>query len=200
VKHILPRVNTHIHLPPNFSAFGTVDEALDQAASERIEILGASNYYDFTVYGPFAEKAEAKGIRPLFGIEIVCRIGYLADRGIKINDPGNPGKMYLCGKALTRFQHPTPRARVLLDTIRTGDEGRIGTMVGLLSELFRQSGIEIDLDAAAIVARVAERFGVPACTVVLQERHVAQAFQEALFAATLPEERADRMATLFGAA
>ena len=27
----------------------------------------------------------------------------LRDAGIKVNDPGNPGKTYLCGKGITRF-------------------------------------------------------------------------------------------------
>jgi hypothetical protein len=193
----LPKVNTHIHLPPNFSAFSTVDEALDQAASEGVEILGASNYYDFSIYKPFAEAALAQGIEPLFGIEIVCRIASLAEQGIKINDPGNPGKMYICGKALTRFQNPTPRAQALLDTIRSGDEARISRMVELLTSVFQESGIDASLDSRSIVFSVAEKFGVPESTVVLQERHVAQAFQEALFDRVDVAERADRMAKLF---
>jgi len=196
----LPLVNTHIHLPPNFSAFNTVDEALDQAKAEGVEILGASNYYDFTVYGPFAEKAYARGIHPLFGMEIVCRIESLAQQGIKINDPGNPGKMYICGKALTKFQHPTPRAAQLLHTIRSGDEARISKMVDLLRGLFHEAGIETDLTARGIVSDVANAFGVPESTVVLQERHVAQAFQSVFFTDVPIADRAERMGVLFMAA
>lgn len=198
MRRPLLKVNAHIHLPPNFSAFSTVDEALDQAEYEGVEILGASNYYDFTVYGPFAEKAAAKGIEPLFGMEIVCRIASLADQGIKINDPGNPGKMYICGKALTRYRNPSPRAAELLHTIRSGDEKRIRQMVDLLADVFQSAGIDVGLSAASIIDDVAQRFSVDACTVVLQERHVAQAFQEALFSAVPMGSRSEQMTALFG--
>src|SRR5438105_3305002 len=97
-----PRVNAHIHLPPNFSAFETVAQAVGLAEEQHVRVLGASNYYDYTVYVDFAAQASAKGIFPLFGLEIIALLEDLADAGIKINDPGNPGKMYLCGKGISR--------------------------------------------------------------------------------------------------
>jgi hypothetical protein len=27
----------------------------------------------------------------------------LCEAGVRVNDPGNPGKTYLCGKGITRF-------------------------------------------------------------------------------------------------
>src|SRR5438874_9653272 len=84
------RVNSHIHLPPNFSAFDSVDQAVALAASEGVAVLGASNYYDYRVYGEFAREAARRGVFPLFGIEIIALIEELALDGVKINDPGNP--------------------------------------------------------------------------------------------------------------
>jgi hypothetical protein len=95
------RVNSHIHLPPNFSAFQTVDHALELAVAQDIGVLGVSNYYDYEVYGDFAAGARRAGIFPLFGLEIICLIDELVKGGVKINDPGNPGKMYICGKGIT---------------------------------------------------------------------------------------------------
>ncbi|MDR3691455.1 MAG: hypothetical protein P4L46_18895 [Fimbriimonas sp.] len=199
MSETLPKVNTHIHLPPNFSAFNTVDEAIDQAAFEGVSILGSSNYYDFTVYDVFAKKASDKGIQALFGIEIVSRIAKLADEGVKINDPGNPGKMYICGKAIRKFRQPTARAAELLGVIRNGDQARMDAMVDLLRQLFNRSGIETSIDAPAIVTQVAKRFAVSESTVVLQERHVAQAFQELLFKAIPVPDRSEKLSALFGA-
>ena len=34
----------------------------------------------------------------------------LRDAGVKVNDPGNPGKTYICGKGITRFDAMTPEA------------------------------------------------------------------------------------------
>ena len=97
-----PKANAHIHLPPNFSAFANVAEAVELAASQGLGILGASNYYHFGVYSDFAALSRGRNIFPLFGLEIVCMVEDLSRRGIRVNDPANPGKMYLCGKAITR--------------------------------------------------------------------------------------------------
>ena len=128
-QHAPPRVNTHIHLPPNFSAFDRVGEAVDLAAQQGIRALGVSNYYDYAVYGEFAAQAQQQGIFPLFGLEIISMQEGLRDAGIKVNDPGNPGKTYLCGKGITRFDDLTPEANRLIDFIRRNDSQRMRLMI-----------------------------------------------------------------------
>ena len=56
------KVNAHIHLPPNFSAFDSVEQALALASEQGIDALGASNYYDYSVYSEFADEALRRGI------------------------------------------------------------------------------------------------------------------------------------------
>ena len=41
--------NSHIHLPPNFSAFQNIEEVISLARKEQLRYLGASNYYDFVL-------------------------------------------------------------------------------------------------------------------------------------------------------
>jgi hypothetical protein len=53
--------------------------------------------------------------------------------------------------------------------------------IRLLSEVFEQRGVAADLDEAKIIERIVRRQGVRPDMVVLQERHVAQAFREELF-------------------
>jgi hypothetical protein len=191
-------VNTHIHLPPNFSAFESVEQAVEMAAREGLDLLGASNYYDFTVYAEFRRRATLRGVFPLFGIEIVARDPDLAEAGIKVNDPGNPGKVYLCGKGITRFGEMTPQAERLMEKIRRGDSERMRTMTKRLSAVFAERGLPIGLSEGDVVDMIVLRHGSPRETVYLQERHVAQAFQEAAFAAVPPGERAERLSTVFG--
>lgn len=81
--------NSHIHLPPNFSAFETVQQAVQIAADEGVQILGCGNYYDYSVYQCFTEVALEKGVFPLFGTEIIALETDLQEQGIRINDPGN---------------------------------------------------------------------------------------------------------------
>ncbi len=185
-----PKVNTHIHLPPNFSAFQSVGEAIDAAAREEIGVLGAGNYYDFEVYSDFAQAAGRARIFPLFGLEIVCRLEDLARRGIRVNDPGNPGKIYFCGKAITRFEQMSAEARDLMTLIRSGDSQRMAEMIRRLMAVFSSHGVDTGLDEAAVIDGVVRRHGCPRSWVTLQERHIAQAFQEAFFVRVVESRRA----------
>lgn len=182
-------VNAHVHLPPNFSAFNRVDEALDQARRENLIALGASNYYEYEVYGLFAQAARERGVFPLFGMEILAMDPELRERGWRINDPGNPGKCYVCGKALVRLSAMPAEARRRLEQIRLADSARIRQMIRRLEEIFTARGLVTGLDEAAVIDRVVQRHNCPRSWVCLQERHVAQAFQERFFELVAPESR-----------
>jgi hypothetical protein len=193
-----PIVNTHVHLPPNFSAFGTADDAVEMAVAEGIGVLGASNFHDLRVYRRFAEAARAAGILPLFGLELISVVDSLRDEGTKVNDPANPGRMYLCGKGVDPFATPTETAARLAAQARDADMDRMRTMVPLLHACFAEAGLETTLTAERIAEEVATRAGVPPAWVVLQERHLALAFQEALFLAAAPDRRQALLARAFG--
>ncbi len=195
-----PPVNAHIHLPPNFSAFDTVQQAVGLAAEQQVRVIGVSNYYDYHVYADFTAEAQRRGIFPLYGLEIIALLDDLAQAGIKINDPGNPGKMYICGKGIARFDPMTAEAQELLQAIRDKDSARMSAMVTRLEEVFRAAGLETGLNEEAIRAGIVRRHGCAPHTVYLQERHVAQAFQEAIFERIAPQERAAALTRLFGAA
>ncbi|MFN3651132.1 MAG: hypothetical protein ACK47B_16275 [Armatimonadota bacterium] len=193
----VPRTNSHVHLPPNFSAFDTVEQAVRLAAEQGLSVLGASNYYDYRVYRELADRARGAGIYPLFGIEIISLDEGLRRAGIRVNDPGNPGKYYVCGKGLGRIDPMPAEAVALLETIRRNDSARMARMTDRLAEVFAAAGLELGLDEAAVKAGVVRRHGCDRDTVYLQERHVAQAFQEALFARVPEVDRAEVLARLF---
>jgi hypothetical protein len=192
------KVNSHIHLPPNFSAFETVDQAIELAATQGVNVLGVSNYYDYDVYGDFVDGARRAGIFPLFGLEIICLIDDLVKAGVKVNDPGNPGKMYICGKGITRFAPFSPEAERLLGIIRRNDSERMREVVRKLAEVLAQRGLAIPLTEAEVIDMVAKRHQCPRERIYLQERHVCQAFQEAIFAKVPASQRLEKLATAFG--
>lgn len=175
-----PKVNLHVHLPPNFSAFESVEQLVEGAAAEGVGVLGVSNYYDYSVYGPFVTAARARGIFPLFGTEIISLIDDLVRAGVKINDPGNPGKMYVCGKGITRFDRLSPRAAELLGIIRAADRKRMAEMIKKMAGFFAERGIDTGVTEKGVIDMIVERHGYPRRTVTLQERHVAMAFQRAI--------------------
>lgn len=197
---VRPLVNAHVHLPPNFTAFETTAQALELADAQGVGVLGASNYYDYDVYGEFADEARRRGVFPLFGLEIISLVEPLVGAGVLVNDPGNPGKMYVCGKGITRFDPLSDEAARLLGTIRDSDARRMAAVTETLAGVFAGAGLDTGLDAEAIKDRVAARHGCPRGRVYLQERHVAQAFQEVVFE-RLPEGGRDGfLARVYGAA
>jgi len=195
---ICPRVNSHIHLPPNFSAFETVAQAVALASEQKVGVVGVSNYYDFDVYGEFVSLAKRHGIFPLFGLEIIALIDELVKAGVKINDPGNPGKMYICGKGITKFGEMSEQAKSIMTTIRTNDSQRMAKMIGLLAEIFKSAGVDTGLDEDAVKEMIVRRHKCSKNIVYIQERHVAQAFQEAFFRLVPMEPRAEQLGEHFG--
>jgi hypothetical protein len=198
VRAGLPIVNAHVHLAPNFSAFETPEDALAAAQAEGVRVFGASNFHDHRVYARFAQAAEGAGILPLFGVELITVVDDLRAADIRVNDPANPGRMYLCGKGVDPFRDPGPEASRIADAARTENETRAREMARLLRDLFAAAGLATSLDDRAIVADVAERARVPEAWVVLQERHLAMAFQEALFLQVPPARRADLLTRAYG--
>ncbi|MEJ5171694.1 MAG: hypothetical protein WHU10_11960, partial [Fimbriimonadales bacterium] len=172
--------NAHVHLPPNFSGFGSVEEAVSQAKAEGAVLLGAANYYDYSVFESFARRCLDAGVFPLVGTEILTWMDDCARQGWLVNDPGNPGKAYLCGKAIARCSEPTPWASDKLRQIREADSARLEAMTERFESLARNAGLSLRITAEEIRRRVARRHGVPESTVVLQERHLAMAAAEAL--------------------
>ncbi|MHB8891323.1 MAG: PHP domain-containing protein [Candidatus Limnocylindrales bacterium] len=193
-----PLVNTHVHLPPNFSAFETAEDAMRTAAAEGVRVMGASNFHDLRIYSRFAEQAQAAGIVPLFGLELISMDAELQAAGTRVNDPANPGRVYLCGKGVNPFAPPAEATLRLAAEARRTDVDRIRLMVSRLRACLAGAGLATVITDETISEEVAERAGVPLDWVVLQERHVARAFQEAVFLTTAPEDRAFLLARAFG--
>lgn len=195
-----PRFNSHIHLPPNFSAFDNVAQAVLLADEQNVRIVGLSNYYDYSVYNEFTALAAPHGIFPIFGLEVISLVDELVAAGVKINDPGNPGRMYICGKGITKFASPSSRAAELLAAIRSRDEARMAEMTAKVAELFAAASVDTKLTAPDIITRVMKRHCVERERITLQERHVAQGFQEVFFE-MIPDagKRRKFMQKLFGA-
>lgn len=193
-----PIVNTHVHMPPNFSAYANVDDAIAAGVAEGVRAIGISNFYDQGVYRHFGEAARAAGIVPLFGLEIITRAEDLGRAGIRVNDPANPGRFYLCGKGADPFRPTTARAKATACAIRSGNDERAAAMIAKVAAHLESAGVAAGaLSVEAITDDVARRAGVPAAWVSLQERHIAMAVQQLL--AGLPRtERIDALERVYG--
>ena len=194
-----PIVNAHVHVPPNFSAFRDVEDLVATAVAEGVRVVGASNFHDHRIYRRFAALAEAGGLLPLFSLEFITVVDPLRSAGTRVNDPANPGRLYLCGKGVDPFREPSALATALDAGARAANRARAALMTELLAAVFTDAGLPTALDDAAIAADVAARAGVPVEWVVLQERHLAMAFQQALFAGLPPRDRSAVLERAYGA-
>jgi len=193
-----PAFNTHVHLPPNFSAFETVEDAIETAAREGVRVIGSSNFHDFGIYDRFATAAKNHGLAALFGLELISVLDEEQRQGIKINDPANPGRAYICGKGIPAPTAPGPAARRFMDGAKASNADRTRQMVDRMAGLFREAGLDLDISYASILAGVAARAKVPEEWVVLQERHVALGFQLALFAQLPATRRTGLLEKVYG--
>ena len=109
-----------------------------------------------------------RGIFPVFGLEVISLVEDLKDAGIKLNDPDNPGRMYLCGKGITRFAPMAIEAEQLMQRIRDADSARIELMLHRVSALLQDNGVGSDVTTASVRVgagaplRGAREHGVPA--------------------------------------
>ena len=192
--------NTHLHVPPNFSAFTTVEDAVETSAREGVRVIGTSNFHDFGVYDRFDAAARLHGLKALFGLEFISVLDEELRKGITINDPANPGRAYICGKGIPAPTAPSAGSKAFMDAAKVSNEARTSEMVNIVRGLFAEAGLEADVSYASIVDAVALRAEVPPEWVVLQERHVALGFQEALFKALPADGRSAFLEKVYGQA
>ncbi len=190
--------NTHLHVPPNFSAFTTVEDAVETSAAEGVKVIGTSNFHSFGVYERFDAAARRHGLKALFGLEFISVLDEAMRADMTVNDPANPGRAYICGKGIPDPSDPGAAAVAFMASAKVANEARHTQMVDLTRELFAQAGLDVDVTYESIVGLVSERADVPAEWVVLQERHVALGFQEALFTALPADQRDAFLERLYG--
>jgi hypothetical protein len=192
--------NTHLHVPPNFSAFTTVEDAVETSAKEGVKVVGTSNFHDFGVYDRFDAAARLHGLKALFGLEFISVLADEKREGVKINDPGNPGRAYICGKGIPAPTKPSAETKAFMDAAKVSNEARTSAMIDLIRELFAKAGLEVDVSYGSIVGVIATNAEVTPEWVVLQERHVALGFQVALFEALPAEQRSAFLEKVYGVA
>ena len=190
--------NTHLHVPPNFSAFTTVEDAVETSAREGVKVIGTSNFHSFGVYDRFDAAARAHGLKALFGLEFISVMDEAMRADMTVNDPANPGRAYICGKGIPNPSDPGTDTVAFMANAKVANEARHSRMIDLTRELYAQAGLDLDVTYDSIVELVCERADVPAGWVILQERHVALGFQEALFAALPVDQRGAFLEKLYG--
>ncbi|HUP03873.1 MAG TPA: PHP domain-containing protein [Bryobacteraceae bacterium] len=128
--------NVHIHTSESFSVFRSPSEAVWRAAQENLAVLGINDHYTVAGHEEFRRACAVAGIDATFSMEAVAMDRDAAEAGIKLNDPDNPGRVYLCGKGITRVPAESSAEMQSLARMRAALERRNRELTAKVDKLF----------------------------------------------------------------
>lgn len=140
------KVNAHLHTPYSFSAFSGVEDALDRALAENVKVVGVNDFYTTSGYEAWNDGCQKRHLYPLFNIEFISLNEEDQKAGLRVNDPGNPGRTYLSGKGLAfPFRLAEPFATQLAD-VRKEANAQVESMCAKLNQVLdeKQAGFQLD--------------------------------------------------------
>ena len=123
------KVNGHFHTPYSFSAFNDMQQVMEMAEKESVDIIGINDFYTTDGYDEFATLAARYRKFPLFNIEFMGLLKEEQEAGIRVNDPGNPGRTYLSGKGLDYPVSLQGDSLVKLKSVREESDRQMREMV-----------------------------------------------------------------------
>ena len=130
-----PNINAHLHTPYSFSAFENLTEALEKAADEDVKIVGINDFYSMDGYEEWKRESLKRHLYPLFNIEFISLWKEEQDKGIRVNDPNNPGRTYISGKGLCCPPALSKPFTTQLTAVRDEANAQVKEMCMLVNEL-----------------------------------------------------------------
>ena len=172
--------NGHIHTPYSFSAFIALETVFKMAVEEKIAVLGINDFYVTDGYDAFHKGCVKNKIFPLFNIEFIGLLREEQKKGIRINDPNNPGRIYFSGKGLDYPFKVGWLQRRQLNMVKKESQAQIKAMIAKLNRLIQQEKPDFGLSYSTIKKRYAHE--------LVRERHIAKALRELVTTTSSSEE------------
>jgi hypothetical protein len=183
--------NGHIHTPYSFSAFIALETAFSMAVKEKIAVLGINDFYVTDGYPAFHNGCLRHKIFPLFNIEFIGLLKDEQKKGIRINDPNNPGRIYFSGKGLDYPFQVGLKQKFQLMNVRRESQAQIKAMITKLNGLIEKNNPDLKLSYSSIKKEYAHE--------LVRERHLAKALRElALTVSQQEEEQLEFIENLYG--
>ncbi|MEE4115791.1 MAG: PHP domain-containing protein [Marinilabiliaceae bacterium] len=187
------KINNHVHTPWSFSSFDSIDELVLQAKKENISVLGINDFNTMAGYSEFAEKCISNNIFPLFNIELIGLSREDMKKGLKVNDPGNPGRTYISGKGLAYPAKISAHNRARLEEIREKSNLHIRQMSekvnGLLQEIDKSLSVDFDdMLANYTLGMVRERHLAAMIRRVIAKKYTSGTERDRVFARLLGDD------------
>ena len=166
-------VNGHIHTPYSFSAFDSIDQVFQLAGAENVKAVGINDFIVTDGYDEFNKHAVKNRIFPLFNIEFMGLIREMQEKGVRINDPSNPGRIYFSGKGLRYPVSNDGQAVALLNEIKRESNAQTASMTEKLNRYLQDINAPFALNYDEIKSGLAED--------LVRERHLAKALRIKIF-------------------
>lgn len=163
------KVNNHIHSPYSFSAFESIESAVKAARDEDVRILGINDFYVRDGYTEFIDLCLDHKLFPLLNIELIGISKEDQEKGIRVNDPGNPGRTYISGKGLSHPSVLPLKQQEKMEGVVEESNRQVGRMIELVNGWMEKQQVELTLSVEEIMQEHAEH--------LLRERHVAKAIR-----------------------
>lgn len=184
-------VNGHIHTPYSFSAFPEMETALKMARDEKIAVLGINDFYVTDGYEDFHDGCLKYGIFPLFNIEFIGLMKEEQQKGIRINDPNNPGRIYFTGKGLDYPFETGWIQKKQLKNVKKESQNQVKAMIGKLNELIKKENPSLYISYDLVKNEFARE--------LVRERHIAKALRMmAIRRFSEPEKQLEFLEKLYG--
>ena len=161
--------NGHIHTPYSFSSFDNLETAFRMANDEGVTVLGINDFFVADGYEAFCKESLVHNVFPLFNIEFTGLLKGEQKKGIRINDPANPGRIYFCGKGLDYPFNPEHSIRKQLNDVIKASQNQIKEMISKLNLLIHPINNSHILTYEGIKERYAHD--------LVRERHLAKALR-----------------------
>ncbi len=184
-------LNGHIHTPFSFSAFKNIPQIFELANSENIKAIGINDFIVTDGYQSFHDEAVQAGVFPLFNIEFMGLLKEEQAKGIKVNDPSNPGRTYFSGKGLDFPSNPDYGTKQVLKKVKDESNRQTAEMIQKLDNYLKEINAPMGLSFQEVKDNYAED--------LVRERHIAQAVRKKVFQiASTENERRELLLNIFG--
>lgn len=176
----IKKVNAHLHTPYSFSAFNDINQALDMAVNEGVSVVGINDFYTADGYEKWDKGCKERKLYPLFNIEFISLNEEDQKAGLRVNDPGNPGRTYLSGKGLANpFKLSEPYLKKLMG-VRAEANLQVEKMCEKLNEVLDsiEAGFRLDINSIKDTLTMGS----------IRERHLAKALRMKVYEACSNDE------------
>jgi len=172
-SNVIHDVNGHFHTPYSFSAFNTMKQVFQMAEKEKINVLGINDFYTTAGYAEFTELCETFKKFPLYNIEFMGLLKVEQEKGNRVNDPGNPGRIYFSGKGLDFPVDPDSKSFKTISNLSKESLVQTREMVEKTSAHLIKTNPGLALDFDEILNSLTKG--------MLRERHIAKAIRLKIF-------------------